>query len=88
MLVAPPNLGGGYRGLDLAAPSRRRFGVPVFVERDTMVAALGEHAHGAAQGIDDFVYLTVSTGLGGAIFSRGRLLTGPAAWPASSDTCP
>ncbi len=45
-------------------------------ERDTNVAALGEHAYGAAKGVDDFVYLTVSTGLGGAIFSRGRLLTG------------
>ncbi|MGZ4200126.1 MAG: ROK family protein [Thermoleophilia bacterium] len=76
VLVAPPNLGGGYRGLDLATPLRRRFDVPVFVERDTNVAALGEHAYGAAKGIDDFVYLTVSTGLGGAIFSRGCLLTG------------
>jgi glucokinase len=76
VIVAPPNLGNGYRGLDLATPLRRRFGVPVFVERDTMVAALGEHAYGAAQGVDDFIYLTVSTGLGGAIFSRGRLLTG------------
>ena len=76
VIVAPPNLGNGYRGLDLATPLRRRFGVPVFVERDTNVAALGEHAYGAAQGVDDFIYLTVSTGLGGAIFSRGRLLTG------------
>ncbi len=31
VLVAPPNLGGGYRGLDLATPLRRRFDVPVFV---------------------------------------------------------
>lgn len=76
VLFAPPNLGGGYRGLDLATPLRRRFDVPVFVQRDTNVAALGEHAYGAAKGVDDFVYLTVSTGLGGAIFSRGRLLTG------------
>lgn len=75
-LVAPPNLGRGYRGLDLATPLTGRLGVPVVVERDTMVAALGEHAYGAAQGVEDFVYLTVSTGLGGAIFSRGRLLTG------------
>ena len=76
VIIAPPNLGSGYRGLDLATPLRRRFGVPVFVERDTNVAALGEHAYGAARGVDDFIYLTVSTGLGGAIFSRGRLLTG------------
>ena len=76
VLVAPPNIGTGYRGLDIATPLERRFGVPVRVERDTMVAALGEHAFGAARGVDDFVYLTVSTGLGGAVFTGGRLMTG------------
>jgi glucokinase len=75
-LYGPPNLGPGYRGLDLATPLHARFGVPVYLERDTNVAALGEHAFGAARHVDDFVYLTVSTGLGGAIFSGGRPLLG------------
>jgi glucokinase len=76
VLAAPPNLGPGYRGLDVATPLGVRFGVPVYVERDTNVAALAERAFGAAKGVDDFVYLTVSTGLGGGVVTAGRLLTG------------
>ena len=52
-------------------------GLPAFLDRDTNVAALGEHAFGAARGIDDFIYLTVSTGVGGAIVTKGRILHGP-----------
>ena len=74
-LLGPPNVGAGYRGLDLADPLAR-LGLPLFLERDTNVAALGEHAFGAARETDDFVYLTVSTGLGGAIMAGGRLLFG------------
>ena len=34
-------------------------------------------AYGAARGCDDFLYLTVSTGFGGSIVTRGELLLGP-----------
>jgi glucokinase len=76
VLLGPPNLGAGYRGLELAAPLRRHFGLPVAVERDTNVAALAERAFGAARDCDDFLYVTVSTGIGGGVFSAGRLLGG------------
>jgi glucokinase len=76
VLLGPPNLGDGYRDLDLAGPLRRQFGLPVAVERDTNVAALGEHAFGAARGCEDFIYLTVSTGIGGGVFAGGRLFGG------------
>src|SRR6185369_914490 len=52
-------------------------GLPAFLDRDTNVAALGERAFGAAKGYDDFIYLTVSTGVGGSIVTGGRLLHGP-----------
>ena len=51
-------------------------GPPVFLDRDTVMAAIGEGTIGAAQGIKDFVYLTVSTGVGGAIVSGGRMIRG------------
>jgi len=51
-------------------------GPPVFLDRDTVMAAIGEGTIGAAQGIRDFVYLTVSTGVGGAIVSGGRMIRG------------
>jgi glucokinase len=76
VLLGPPNLGAGYRGLELAAPLRGHFGLPVAIERDTNVAALAERAFGAARGCDDFVYLTVSTGIGGGIVHDGRIFGG------------
>lgn len=52
-------------------------GVPVFLDNDVRVAALGELALGKAQGHKDFIYLTVGTGIGAGIFIDGRLLRGP-----------
>jgi glucokinase len=51
-------------------------GLTVFVDRDTAMAAVGEAVAGAARGARDFVYVTVSTGLGGSIVSGGRMLRG------------
>ena len=51
-------------------------GLPVFVDRDTVIAAIGEGMSGAATGVKDFVYVTVSTGVGGAIVTGGRLIRG------------
>jgi len=75
-LLGPPNLGDGYRGLELAGPLGRHFGLPASLERDTNVAALGERALGAARDRDDFMYVTVSTGVGGGVFAGGKLLGG------------
>ena len=76
-LVDPPNLGPAFHGLPLAGAISDAVGRPAFVERDTQVAALAEGAFGAARGLSDFVYLTVSTGIGGAVVIGGRLLEGP-----------
>ena len=51
-------------------------GPPVFLDRDTVMAAIGEGIAGAAKGSRSFVYLTVSTGVGGAIVSDGRMVRG------------
>lgn len=51
-------------------------GPPVFLDRDTVMAAIGEGTVGAAKGARSFVYLTVSTGVGGAIVADGRMLRG------------
>ena len=77
VVVEPPNLGPRFRDVELASALGTAEGLPAFLDRDTNVAALGEHAFGAARGCDDFIYLTVSTGVGGSIFTGGRLLHGP-----------
>ena len=76
-VVEPPNLGPHFRNIPLAPELGSALGLPAFLDRDTNVAALGEHAFGAAHGEDDFIYLTVSTGVGGAIVTGGQLLHGP-----------
>jgi glucokinase len=75
-LVDPPNVGAGARDLPLAAPIGDALGLPVVMERDTNVAALGELTYGVARGVRDFLYLTVSTGIGGAIVANGSLYGG------------
>jgi glucokinase len=72
-----PNLGPDFRGRPLAAEVEQSIGLPAFLERDTNVAALGELTYGAARGVADFLYLTVSTGFGGSIVSEGRVIHGP-----------
>jgi glucokinase len=76
-VVEPPNLGPRFRDIPLARELGEALDLPAFLDRDTNVAALGEHAFGAARGEDDFIYLTVSTGVGGAIVTGGELLHGP-----------
>jgi glucokinase len=51
-------------------------GLTVFVDRDTAMAAIAESSSGAARGARDFIYVTVSTGLGGTVVSGGRMLRG------------
>lgn len=75
--MEPPNLGPAFRNVPLTAALAEGLGLPAFLDRDTNVAALGERAFGAARGYDDFIYLTVSTGVGGAIVTGGELLHGP-----------
>ena len=48
----------------------------VFSENDANCAALAEHEWGAARGIDDFVMVTLGTGIGGGVFADGELVRG------------
>lgn len=50
--------------------------VPVWIQKDTNLNALGEYYFGACQGCTDFVYIGVGSGLGAGIISNGHLITG------------
>lgn len=52
------------------------FHVPVHLDNDANLAALGEWKYGAGQGHQNLLYLTISTGIGGGVISHGRLLQG------------
>ncbi|MDP4299996.1 ROK family protein [Leptothrix discophora] len=49
---------------------------PVVLENDGVSAAIGEWRHGAGRGLSDFVYVTVSTGIGGGVIAGGQVLRG------------
>lgn len=53
-----------------------RYRVPVYVERDANCGALGEKWCGAAMHMDDFVFLSLGTGVGAGLFLDGRLHRG------------
>ncbi|MBM3469990.1 MAG: ROK family protein [Armatimonadetes bacterium] len=75
VVFEPPNLP-GWRDVPLAALMAERLGVPAFVENDANAAAMAEWWVGAGRGVDDLVYLTVSTGIGGGLILGGRLYRG------------
>lgn len=76
-ICRPPNLPPTFADVPFAEPIGAALGLPWAIDRDTHVAALGELAFGAARDARHFLYLTVSTGIGGAIVSDGRLVAGP-----------
>jgi len=76
LLIDPPNLDRTLWNYPLAARLGELIGLPAVMERDTQVAVLAEGDFGAARGLTDYVYLTISTGIGGGVVSGGRLLRG------------
>jgi glucokinase len=76
-LVEPPNFGPGFLDVPFRDPIAAALGLPAALERDTNVAALAEMAFGAARGARDFLYLTISTGIGGSIVIDGQIYGGP-----------
>ena len=60
----------------LAEMLSRQYNVPVFLGNDANLALLGEWRYGAGQGHHNLVYLTISTGLGGAAICNDILIEG------------
>lgn len=70
------NLGPDWNNLLLADELYARLGLPVRLDNDVRVGALGEHTHGAGQGLDDMVAVFVGTGVGGGLVLGGQLRSG------------
>jgi predicted NBD/HSP70 family sugar kinase len=66
----------GLEGLRIGPALQERLGVPVTVENDVSLAAVGEQWRGIAQGVEDFAFLSVGTGLGCGLVLRGELHRG------------
>jgi glucokinase len=68
----------GWRGFPLRRRLAETAGLATFVDNDAKALALGEGWVGAAAGVDHFLAMVVSTGVGGGIVVDGRLLEGAA----------
>ena len=51
-------------------------GIPVLVDNDANLGALGEHQWGAGQGVDDLLYIKLSTGVGAGLLFGGNIFRG------------
>lgn len=65
-----------WRDVPLGARLRERLGLPVVVANDARCAALAEYTYGSGRGTQDFVLLTLGTGIGGGIVAGGELIRG------------
>lgn len=66
----------GWRNVVLKEELSRAFDLPVSVGNDARCATLGEHAYGSGRGVENFVLMTLGTGLGGGIVAGGKLILG------------
>ncbi len=66
----------GWANTAVVTPLIEAFGVPVAIDTDVNAAAVGEGKWGAAQGLDDFLYLTIGTGIGGGAIVNGKPVHG------------
>jgi glucokinase len=68
---------GGWKDFHLSRHLSELLHVPVVMDNDANVGALGEGMHGAGRGHSPLFYMTLSTGIGGGILLDGKILRGP-----------
>ena len=66
----------GWCGTDIVGALAREFICPIGFDTDVNAAALAEHRWGAARDVDNLVYLTVGTGIGGGVIVNGAPIHG------------
>lgn len=72
-VLRSPNLP-AIEGINLAETLKERFKIPVSIENDANVAALGEKWLGAGKEFKNFVHLTIGTGIGGGVIYNEKLM--------------
>ncbi|MDP2718861.1 MAG: ROK family protein [Dehalococcoidia bacterium] len=75
ILYTSPNLP-GWRDVPLRDIIEKELGAPTFLINDANAAAFGELKYGAGAGSRNFIYITVSTGIGGGIIIDGKIYSG------------
>ena len=72
-----PNIAWAHEGkVPLAKMFSEKLGIPVVVTNDANAAAVGEKTFGVAKDMNDFIVVTLGTGVGSGIFCNGKLVYG------------
>lgn len=66
----------GWENIDIASLMEKQMSLPVVVGNDANLMGLGETKYGAGRGCTHVVFLTVGTGIGGAVIIDGKLFNG------------
>jgi glucokinase-like ROK family protein len=74
-LVAPPIMP-GWDDFGVRAVLEEEFHAPVAVDNDVNIMALGEHARGVGQGVENLLFVKIGTGIGGGIVIGGEIYRG------------
>ncbi|MHB8396195.1 MAG: ROK family protein [Thermoplasmataceae archaeon] len=75
MVMSSPNIP-GIQNFPVVNIMSDFFQSKVYLENDATAAAIAERIFGSGKGKSDFVYVTLSTGIGAGVFSNGKLLKG------------
>ena len=75
IIIAPENLP-AWRDVPLKRMFEDEFGIRTILDNDANVAALGEQWKGAGKNVENFLCVTLGTGIGGGAVCGGKLLKG------------
>jgi glucokinase len=75
LLISANNLD-GWKDVSVRDVLANDFGVPVLLDNDCNMAAIGEYWRGASIGVGNFVFLAVGTGIGAGIFIDHKIYRG------------
>jgi len=74
VMLKSPNL--AWDGVPVRDDLAEQLGVPAYLDNDANAGVLAEWYFGKAKGLQDVIYLTMSTGVGGGVVTGGQLMQG------------
>lgn len=75
-VVAATSVVPGWTGAEVGRELERALGLPVAVDNDVRVMARGELLRGAGRGVDDLLFVSLGTGVGGGLARDGVMISG------------
>ena len=74
IILSSPNL--PFVNFDIITPLKEKFKLPVILDNDANIGAIGEYIFGIGKGTDNMVFITVSTGVGAGVILNGKIYRG------------